>query len=80
MHALFIGRVLLSSDTRFHVNPSIGSRVLLFGPVTKPLVAFCSCLSKALDTALANPGCRELGVLKSATRGKQFFITHLPNP
>ena len=33
MHALHVGRVLHSFDIRFHVNPSIGSQVLLFGHV-----------------------------------------------
>ena len=45
--------------------------------MTKPLMAFCSCLSKALETSLANPGYRQLDVRKSATRGKEFFITLL---
>ena len=45
--------------------------------MTKPLVVFCSCISKALETALVNPGYRQLDVLKSATRGKEFFITLL---
>jgi len=80
MHALHVGRVLLPFDIRFHVNPSIGSRILLFGQVDIHDEAFSGLLqlfSKALETALANPGCKQLGVSKFATRRKQFFITLL---
>ena len=33
MHERPVGRLLLLSDIRFHVNPSIGCGVLLFGQV-----------------------------------------------